>query len=100
MNKLQINDLAPAFKLEDADGKAYTLEQFRGKKVVLYFYPKDDTPGCTTEACTFRDDGKITIGLIRKTFLINEEGKIIKIYPRVRVNGHSEAILKEFGIEK
>jgi thioredoxin-dependent peroxiredoxin len=44
--------------------------------------------------------GKITIGLIRKTFLINEEGKIIKIYPRVRVNGHSEAILKEFGIEK
>jgi len=154
MNKLQVNDLAPAFKLEDADGKSFSLEQFRGKRVVLYFYPKDDTPGCTKEACAFRDDykdytdndiviigvspdneksykkfvekyklpfillsnperevlisydawgeknlyGKITIGLIRKTFLIDEEGKIIKIYPRVNVNGHSEAILKEFGI--
>ncbi len=156
MNKLQINDFAPHFKLEDADGKSFSLEQFRGKRVVLYFYPKDDTPGCTKEACAFRDDykdytdndiviigvspdnekshkkfaekyklpfillsdperavlksydawgeknlyGKITIGLIRKTFLIDEEGKIIKIYPRVRVAGHSDAILKEFGIEK
>ena len=156
MNKLQVNDLAPAFKLEDADGKSFSLEQFRGKRVVLYFYPKDDTPGCTKEACAFRDDykdytdndiviigvspdneksykkfvekyklpfillsnperevlisydawgeknlyGKITIGLIRKTFLIDEEGKIIKIYPRVRVNGHSEAILKEFGVNQ
>ncbi len=44
--------------------------------------------------------GKITIGLIRKTFLIDEDSKIVKIYPRVRVKGHSEAILKEFGIEK
>jgi len=156
MNTLQVNDPAPLFTLPDADGKEYSLEQFRGKKVVLYFYPKDDTPGCTKEACAFRDDykvytdngiviigvskdgakshkkfaekyelpfillsdedvkvmeaygawgeknmyGKITVGVIRKTFLIDEEGKIIKIYPRVRVNGHSDAILKEFGIEK
>ncbi|MEA2077513.1 MAG: thioredoxin-dependent thiol peroxidase [Candidatus Marinimicrobia bacterium] len=156
MDKLQINDLAPNFKLEDADGKNYSLEQYRGKRVVLYFYPKDDTPGCTKEACAFRDDykvytdndiviigvsadnpkshkkfaekyklpfillsdskrevlksydawgeknlyGKITIGLIRKTFLIDKKGKIVKIYPRVRVNGHSDAILKEFGIIK
>jgi peroxiredoxin Q/BCP len=156
MNKLQVNDFAPLFKLEDADGESFSLEQFRGKRVVLYFYPKDDTPGCTKEACAFRDDykdytdneiviigvspdnekshkkfaekyklpfillsdpergvlksydawgeknlyGKITIGLIRKTFLIDQEGKIIKIYPRVRVNGHSEAILKEFGINQ
>jgi len=156
MNKLQVNDFAPLFKLEDADGKSFSLEKFRGKRVVLYFYPKDDTPGCTKEACAFRDDykdytnndiviigvspdnekshkkfaekyklpfillsdpekevlksydawgeknlyGKITIGLIRKTFLIDQEGKIIKIYPRVRVNGHSEAILKEFGINQ
>lgn len=155
MSKLQINDIAPSFKLNDADGKSYSLEQFRGKKVVLYFYPKDDTPGCTKEACAFRDDykvytdnniviigiskdnaashrefaekyelpfillsdedkkvmdaygawgeknmyGKTFMGVIRKTFLIDEEGKIVKIYPRVRVNGHSEAILKEFDIE-
>lgn len=156
MDILQINDTAPDFNLPDANGKFYSLKQFRGKRIVLYFYPKDDTPGCTKEACAFRDDykdyidndiviigispdnatshkkfaekyelpfillsdeskdtlkafnawgeknlyGKITIGLIRKTFLINEEGKIIKIYPRVRVEGHSEAILKEFKIVK
>ena len=156
MNKLQVNDTAPGFSLPDADGKKHSLEQFKGKKVVLYFYPKDDTPGCTKEACAFRDDfnvytendiviigvskdgasshkkfidkyelpflllsdedvkvmdaygawgeknmyGKTFMGVIRKTFLIDEEGKIVKIYPRVRVNGHSDAILKEFGLEK
>jgi peroxiredoxin Q/BCP len=156
MSTLKINDLAPSFSLKDANGVSYTLEQFRGKRVVLYFYPKDDTPGCTTEACSFRDDykdytdndiviigispddtkshkkfiekhalpfillsdeekeiiksynawgeknlyGKITIGLIRKTYLIDEAGKIVKIYPRVQVKGHSEAILKEFNIKK
>lgn len=47
---------APAFKLQDQKGQWHALEQFRGKWVVLYFYPKDDTPGCTTEVCTFRDD--------------------------------------------
>jgi peroxiredoxin Q/BCP len=48
--------LAPAFKLQDQHGKTQELSQYKGKWVVLYFYPKDDTPGCTTEACTFRDD--------------------------------------------
>ena len=47
---------APAFSLADQSGKARTLAEFRGKWVVLYFYPKDDTPGCTEEACNFRDD--------------------------------------------
>ncbi len=48
--------MAPDFKLQSDDGKSYSLSQFRGKKeVVLYFYPKDDTPGCTKEACSFRD---------------------------------------------
>lgn len=48
--------LAPVFSLPDQDGKLRRLEEWRGKWVVLYFYPKDDTPGCTTEACAFRDD--------------------------------------------
>lgn len=48
--------LAPAFSLPDQSGKTVTLESLRDKWVVLYFYPKDDTPGCTEEACTFRDD--------------------------------------------
>ncbi len=49
-------DPAPAFSLEDQSGKPRNLAEFRGKWVVLYFYPKDDTPGCTEEACNFRDD--------------------------------------------
>jgi thioredoxin-dependent peroxiredoxin len=47
---------APAFTLTDADGKTVSLKDFAGKNVILYFYPKDDTPGCTKEACGFRDD--------------------------------------------
>ncbi len=47
---------APNFRLQDQKGAWHTLDQYRGKWVVLYFYPKDDTPGCTTEVCTFRDD--------------------------------------------
>jgi len=47
---------APVFTLKDENGKERSLEEFRGKPVVLYFYPKDDTPGCTVEACNFRDD--------------------------------------------
>jgi peroxiredoxin Q/BCP len=52
----KINDAAPAFSLPDEDGKIHKLEDFRGKKLLLYFYPKDDTSGCTLEACNFRDD--------------------------------------------
>ncbi|HEU5115072.1 MAG TPA: peroxiredoxin, partial [Isosphaeraceae bacterium] len=48
-------DKAPAFSLEDQDGKTHTLKSLLGKPLVLYFYPKDDTPGCTKEACAFRD---------------------------------------------
>jgi thioredoxin-dependent peroxiredoxin len=155
MHSLQPGDTAPFFRLRDADEKEYSLEQFKGKRIVLYFYPKDDTPGCTKEACSFRDDydvytqneiaiigisadstashkkfaekhklpfillsdpekevlkkygawgekklyGKTYLGIVRKTCLIDEKGKIIKIFPKVRVEGHSKAILKEFGIK-
>ena len=53
---VQENDLAPDFTLLSDQDEQVTLSSFRGKKVVLYFYPQDDTPGCTTEACNFRDD--------------------------------------------
>lgn len=56
MNELKIGDKAPSFTAKDQDGNTITLDQFKGKKVILYFYPKDDTPGCTTEACDFRDN--------------------------------------------
>ena len=52
---LQTGDAAPAFTLPDQDGNAVSLASFKGQRVVIYFYPKDDTPGCTKEACNFRD---------------------------------------------
>jgi peroxiredoxin Q/BCP len=55
MALLGVGDKAPAFKTVDQDGNAVSLSDFRGRKAVLYFYPKDDTPGCTKEACGFRD---------------------------------------------
>ena len=52
---MKIGQKAPAFSVQDDSGKNVKLSDFKGKKVVLYFYPKDDTPGCTKEACNFRD---------------------------------------------
>ena len=61
MALLSVGDKAPAFTAKDQDGKTVKLSDFKGRKVVLYFYPKDDTPGCTTEACGLRDDyGELT----------------------------------------
>ncbi|KAF5032901.1 Peroxiredoxin Bcp [anaerobic digester metagenome] len=56
MSKFKPGDLAPAFSGKDQSGNVVSLESFRGSKVVLYFYPKDDTPGCTAEACSLRDN--------------------------------------------
>ena len=58
MINLKVGDKAPDFKLKDQDGNIVKLADFKGKKIVLYFYPKDDTPGCTKEACNFRDSFK------------------------------------------
>jgi peroxiredoxin Q/BCP len=58
MTHLKEGDKAPDFSAQDQYGKPLNLKDYRGKKVVLYFYPKDDTPGCTTEACNFRDNYK------------------------------------------
>lgn len=135
---------APAFKLPSDDGKTVSLKDFVGKFVILYFYPKDMTPGCTTQACDFRDqvvslkkssavvlgisrdsverhekfrdkydlnfplladeDGKVCeaygvwqekslygrkfMGIVRTTFVIDPQGKILKIIPKVKVTGH------------
>jgi peroxiredoxin Q/BCP len=64
---LEAGDKAPAFTLKDQDGATHKLADYRGKTVVLYFYPKDDTPGCTKEACSFRDEHDA----------IEEEGAIV-----------------------
>ena len=145
---LNEGQLAPDFTLFDQDGTPHTLSLYKGKKVVIYFYPKDDTPGCTKQACSIRDSYddftnqdievfgisydnsethqqfiqkyKLPFNLlsdsdksvsqlygtkgaffpVRKTFLIDESGKILKIYDQVSVLDHGNDILRDFNIEK
>lgn len=141
---------APSFSVFDSNGVKVSLNDFKGRKVVLYFYPKDNTSGCTKEACDFRDFfpdfkklkaavigispdsveshkkfvqilnlpfillsdekkevvqkygvwkeksmyGKKYMGVERTTFVINEEGKIVKIFPKVKVDGHVEEVIR------
>ena len=149
---LKEGDKAPDFAVPDANGKPVNLKDLRGKKVVLYFYPKDDTPGCTKEACAFRDSfakfkrrgievlgvsldsekshqkfidkfslpfplladterklsesfgtygekkfmGRTYMGNHRMTFLIDETGKIKKIFGKVKPEAHAEEVLAAF----
>lgn len=148
---LKIGDKAPDFTLPDKNGGSISLSDFLGKTVVLYFYPKDNTPGCTRQACAFaaayddfkksdiavigisRDSidshrkfaekynlpfillsdperraieaygvwqekklyGKISFGVVRTTFIINKEGKIAKIMPKVKPDTNAAEILAE-----
>jgi peroxiredoxin Q/BCP len=148
---LKVGSKAPSFTLQTDEGKTVSLKDFAGKKVVLYFYPKDDTPGCTKEACSFSENanalkkagavvlgvsadsvnshqkfknkyslnfpllsdpdremiknydvwkeknmyGKKTMGIERTTFIIDEEGKIAHIFPKVKVDGHTEEVLEK-----
>ncbi len=150
MNTLQEGVKAPGFKGIDHNGNEISLEGFKGKKVILYFYPKDNTPGCTAEACNLNDNfelltqkgfvvigvspdsptshqkfmakfnlqltliadpeksilsqyeaygekmmyGKTVVGVIRKTYIIDEEGTIQKIIKKVDTKNHTEQILK------
>ena len=146
---LQVGQPAPDFDLPAVGGGRVVLSALRGKRVVLYFYPKDNTPGCTTEACGFRDqfpllvsadavvlgvsrdsirahegfrakfglpfellsdlDGEVAaaygalkddtpeargkLGFARQTFVIDEEGRIARIWRQVRAAGHAEEVL-------
>ena len=148
---IQINSVVPNFTLIGSDKKEHSLKDYLGKKVVLYFYPRDNTPGCSTEACDFRDNnstiedmnaivigvsrdslkshdkfiekfnlpflllsdenetvcnlfevikeknmyGKKVMGIERSTFIINEEGILVKEYRKVKVKGHVESDLED-----
>ena len=145
---LRIGDPAPDFTLSNQDGTDISLSSFKGSRVVIYFYPKDNTPGCTKEACAirdtyddFRNQDIVVFGIsydnsethrkfiqkyklpfnllsdsnksvselygtkgaffpMRKTFLINEMGKIVKIYDQVSVLDHGNDILRDFNAMK
>jgi len=147
---LKIGDKAPTFSLKNTDGKTIKLSDYKGRKIVLYFYPRDMTPGCTKEACGFRDDyaalkkrgveivgvsgddqaahqkftttyslpftllsdpnyavtekygawgeknmyGKKTMGVLRSTFIIDEEGRIARIFRKVDTARHSRDVIE------
>ena len=146
---LQVGDQAPDIQVQTDSGESFRLSQMKGKRVVLYFYPRADTPGCTVEACEFRDDikafggkgvavvgvspdkpaaqakfkqkfdlpftlladqdktaaeaygvykeknmyGKKVMGIERTTFVIGPDGRIEKIYHKVKAKGHAAEVL-------
>jgi peroxiredoxin Q/BCP len=146
---LKVGDKAPAFSLKNTEGKTVKLSDFKGRKLALYFYPRDMTPGCTKEACGFRDDyaeltkkgvevvgvsgddqalhqkfttayslpftllsdpthevmekygawgeknmyGKKIVGVLRSTFIIDEEGRIAHIFRKVKTDTHSRDVI-------
>ena len=153
MSLIEPGKKAPPFSLKDQSGKTHTLAAYAGRPVILYFYPKDDTPGCTKEACAFQDNlpkfgkgkaavlgvsvldeqskakfatkysltfplladpdhevierygvwqeksmyGKNYMGVARVTYLIGADGKVVKRWDGVKVDGHAEEVLQELG---
>jgi thioredoxin-dependent peroxiredoxin len=95
---------APAFSLDGNDGKKHSLVDYQGKTVVLYFYPKDDTPGCTKEACGFRDmgsvlknSGAVVLGVSKDS--IDSHNKFAKKYklPFVLLSDPKTEVMKKYG---
>ena len=104
---LQVNKKAPAINLPDVNGKKRTLKEFLGRKVVLYFYPKDMTPGCTTEACDFRDAfpnfkklKAVVIGISPDS--VERHKKFIEKYelPFILLSDEKKTVLEKYGVWK
>lgn len=102
---LKLNESAPDFSLPDQDGKLHKLSDYRGKFVLIYFYPKDDTPGCTKEACSFRDNlpqfgniGTAIIGISTDTVLSHK--KFVQKYklPFTILADTDKKIVKQYGV--
>lgn len=98
---------APEFSLPDDSGKSLSLKQFRGKQVVLYFYPKDDTPGCTKEACGFRDalasiqrQGAVILGVSLDGQVPHQKFKTKYGLPFPLLSDEKAAVAKSYGVYK
>ena len=107
MGKLAVGDKAPGFSLHDQDGKTVDLKSLKGKQVVLYFYPKDDTPGCTKESCGFRDARKDLGKLSAVVYGVSLDGeeshrKFISKYelPFTLLCDEDAAVSKAYGVYK
>lgn len=104
---IEINKLAPDFKLMGSDGKEHSLSDYKGKNIVLYFYPKDNTTGCTTEACDFRDNiqsfhdlNAIILGVSRDS-LASHDKFITKLsLPFVLLSDSDETVCKLYDVIK
>jgi peroxiredoxin Q/BCP len=105
MTTLKVGDKAPAIKSKDQNGDEITLAQFKGKKVVLYFYPKDDTPTCTKEACSLRDGyaklkkkGYVVLGVSADTEKAHQ--KFIAKYdlPFTLISDTDHKVLEDYGV--
>ena len=104
---IEINKLAPDFKLMGSDGKEHSLSNYKGKNIVLYFYPKDNTAGCTTEACDFRDNiqsfhdlNAIILGVSRDS-LASHDKFITKLsLPFVLLSDPDETVCKLYDVIK
>src|SRR5512136_1361553 len=104
---LKKGDKAPDFKLSSDTGKEITLKDFKGKKVILYFYPKDNTSGCTKEACDFRDNIKmfekkntVVIGISKDSIESHKKFKSKFELPFLLLSDESTVIIKKYGIWK
>jgi peroxiredoxin Q/BCP len=102
---LKENEVAPEFALSDETGKIHRLSDYKGKNVLLYFYPKDDTPGCTTEACNFRDDyaeyekaGVVILGISADTMSSHAKFKAKYHLPFSLLADVDHAICEKYGV--
>ncbi|MBL8857325.1 MAG: peroxiredoxin [Planctomycetes bacterium] len=101
---LELNDPAPDFNLPSTSGKSISLKELRGKRVVLYFYPKDDTPGCTTEACDFRDSlvrlksrSAVVLGVSKDSLTSHSKFRAKYELPFDLLSDEGNAIAKAYG---
>jgi peroxiredoxin Q/BCP len=107
MSKIQVGKAVPKFKVASTAGGEVTLESFKGKAVVLYFYPKDDTPGCTTEGCGFRDHhaafrkaGAVVLGVSRDSLASHEKFRKKYEFPFDLLSDGDEKICQLFDVIK
>jgi len=105
MSKLKIGDVAPAIDSVDQNNKQITLEQFKGKKIVLYFYPKDMTPGCTVQSCNLRDNYKsfLDLGYIILGCSIDSPKRHLKFIekydlPFSLISDESKKVVEDYGV--
>ena len=105
INMLKIGDIAPAINSIDQNGEQITLEQFKGKKIVLYFYPKDMTPGCTIQSCNLRDNyqklldnGYIVLGCSADSPIKHQQFITKYELPFPLIADESKEVLKSYGV--